>query len=97
MIISILFTICMLFSIKFLLMIKININIIPLKMISQNLGRVKKSSSLMVQRENKENCSNNVQQYQAPLAKLGKIRESFAHGHHHQDKIVNSLIIDSKE
>lgn len=66
-------------------------------MISQNAGRVKKSSSLVVQRENKENCNNNVQHCQPPLAKLGKIRDSFALGHHNPDKIISSLTLDSKE
>ena len=66
-------------------------------MISHNAGRVKKSNSLMVQRENKENCNNNVQQCPVPLAKLGKIRDSFALAHHNPDKIISSLTLDSKE
>ena len=66
-------------------------------MISHNVGRVKKSTSLVVQRENKENCNNNVQQCQGPLGKLGKIRDSFALGHHNPDKVLSSITLDSKE
>lgn len=66
-------------------------------MISHNVGRVKKSCSLVVQRENKENCNNNVQQCLPPLSKLGKVRESFALAHHKPENIVSSITLDSKE
>lgn len=66
-------------------------------MISHNLPRIKKATSLHGPRDNKENCSNNVQQCHQPLAKLGKIRESFANPSNNIEKVVSCLTIDSKE
>ena len=66
-------------------------------MISHHVPRAKKSTSLLVQRENKENYNNNIEPAKPALNKFRKIRESFGDVIHRQENIVSSIVIDPKE
>lgn len=66
-------------------------------MIAQNAIRTKKSYSLVMTKDDKENCSNNIQlQANHGQNKLVKLRESLENCNQ-PDKIISSLKIEHKE
>lgn len=66
-------------------------------MIAQNAIRTKKSYSLVMTKDDKENCSNNIQlQVQHGQNKLLKLRESLENCNQ-PEKIISSLKIEVKD
>ena len=66
-------------------------------MIPQNVNRQRKSYSMGLAKEDKENFSNNIQmQAQNGYNKLAKLRESLEQCNQ-PDKVINSIKVDSKD